>query len=71
MPDDKIKKEVRKCECCDKPIPKARLTALPNTTYCVGCQEEYELEHGIYTPIDLSDYDSEELLDAITPDSDD
>lgn len=27
------------CENCDKPIPAARLEALPNTIYCIKCAQ--------------------------------
>lgn len=30
------------CECCDEPIPSARINALPWVRYCVKCQEEAE-----------------------------
>lgn len=26
------------CDCCGKPIPPARLEALPQTTYCIDCK---------------------------------
>lgn len=30
------------CEDCDKPIPEARIKAVPGTTRCVMCQEYFE-----------------------------
>lgn len=33
------------CEACDKPIPMARLNALPYATLCIECQREEE-EYG-------------------------
>lgn len=30
------------CELCKKPIPKARLRAIPYTKYCIKCQTEQE-----------------------------
>lgn len=30
-----------KCEVCEKPIPKMRLQALPNTTFCVKCVDKH------------------------------
>ena len=32
------------CDGCQKPIPKARLDAIPYTTTCVQCQEKFENE---------------------------
>ncbi len=32
------------CEGCQKPIPKARLDAIPYATTCVQCQEKFENE---------------------------
>jgi RNA polymerase-binding transcription factor DksA len=34
------------CESCDKPIPKARLKALPDAKYCIECQIDYEGSNG-------------------------
>ena len=31
-----------KCTNCGKPIPAARLEAIPQTPYCVNCQQELE-----------------------------
>ncbi len=33
------------CEICQKPIPIARLNALPHTPFCVKCQRKVEAEH--------------------------
>ena len=30
------------CEGCEKPVPPARLEALPYARFCVSCQESYE-----------------------------
>ncbi len=30
------------CESCDKPIPKARLRAVPHARLCIGCKREEE-----------------------------
>lgn len=32
----------RRCECCGKHIPKARLKILPHATRCVACQRIFE-----------------------------
>jgi phage/conjugal plasmid C-4 type zinc finger TraR family protein len=32
----------RRCECCGKRIPKARLKILPHATRCVACQRIFE-----------------------------
>jgi len=34
-------KPKRKCDACGKPIPAARLKAIPNTIYCLKCTDEH------------------------------
>ncbi|MEW4487253.1 TraR/DksA C4-type zinc finger protein [Thalassoglobus sp. JC818] len=34
------------CEYCEKPIPIARLRALPHTSCCIKCQREQEINGG-------------------------
>lgn len=36
--------EYGRCEECDRPIPAARLSALPYATLCINCQREAERE---------------------------
>ncbi len=46
MIEESLKKiETKKygiCESCGKPIPKARLRAVPYTKYCIKCQRQQE-----------------------------
>jgi len=46
MIEESLKKiETKKygiCESCNKPIPKARLHAVPYTKYCIKCQKQRE-----------------------------
>jgi DnaK suppressor protein len=44
---DRIRqKQFGQCEICDKPIPAARLIALPYATRCIGCQRDEEERSG-------------------------
>lgn len=33
------------CEACEEPIPKVRLSAMPQTRFCVDCQRKAERRH--------------------------
>jgi phage/conjugal plasmid C-4 type zinc finger TraR family protein len=72
MAVDKSKKEkdVNRvlCEVCDKPIPLARLKALPAATMCIKCQQEYEIENPFDGSVYIQEPDADELRDIITPD---
>jgi len=72
MTKDKSRKEKQVdnviCEGCGKKIPKARLQALPDTRYCVKCQQEYELYNPVDDSIYLTEPDADELNDIISPD---
>ena len=56
------------CEECGRKIPKERLKAVPNTTFCVHCAAKSENEGDTERVIPLVDYDPSELLDAISSD---
>jgi len=71
MAEDKPKEKKQVdilCEGCGKKIPKMRLKILPNTQFCVGCQEEYEQDHPVDDSIYLTEPDPEELNDIISSD---
>lgn len=72
MTKDKSRKEKQVdnviCEGCGKKIPKARLHVLPNTRYCVKCQQEYEVDNPVDGSIYLTEPDAAELTDIISPD---
>jgi len=36
---------MRICEDCHAPIPPARLEALPETCYCVGCSDKHTFKY--------------------------
>jgi len=38
------------CEVCEKPIPKARLRALPYARLCIQCKKEQEEGRGVAAP---------------------
>ncbi|MDP6555940.1 MAG: TraR/DksA family transcriptional regulator [Pirellulaceae bacterium] len=48
------------CEACDKPIPLARLQALPYAVLCIDCQREAEKDG--FTGSDIANWDR--LIDA-------
>jgi len=72
MAMDKSKREnsvdIVVCEKCEKRIPKARLKVVPDTRFCVSCQQEYEVDHPLDDSIYLSEPDAAELTDIISPD---
>lgn len=37
-----VRKKYGKCECCGKPIEKARLQVMPEATLCLSCEKEVE-----------------------------
>lgn len=57
----------RLCEMCGDPIPKQRLAVLPNTTKCIRCARQIELEREAdpELPIEIpAGYDPADLLDS-------
>jgi RNA polymerase-binding transcription factor DksA len=56
------------CELCGRKIPKERIKALPQTTMCVHCASEAESNSNINIISLCEDYDTDELLDAISSD---
>jgi len=54
------------CEACDKPIPLARLQALPYAVLCIDCQREAEKDG--YTGSDIANWDR--LIDNDANDND-
>jgi len=56
------------CEQCGRKIPKERLKAVPDTVFCVHCAAEAESVESTDRVIPLIDYDTSELLSAISSD---
>jgi hypothetical protein len=59
--------EKKKCKYCEKPIPKARLEAIPETDMCVKCAET----HGPKAKVGFMVYDGKTGSTLCTVDPDD
>ena len=63
-----VKTPKQLCEMCEKPIPKARLQALPNVKLCVVCASENEGDDQPIMSID-DFYNAEDCSDIISGDN--